>query len=170
MNAMLQHRAPSTRTAHAAHKRHADTVPDFDRIRLTVDGYLEKATDARKRLLEGTYDAKALHAWRVNLRRVTATLKGLARMSDDDLDDVLTYLRHCRESTGQCRDVDILAQETLPAFLAEHASGSDSANLQQAMANWQQVWHKQAPFAAGIGAITAIHAPQMCTSEQFSIA
>lgn len=147
MNAMLQHRAPSTRTAQVSHKHRTDAVPDFDRIRRSVDSYLEKAADARKRLLEGPYDAKALHAWRVNLRRVTATLKGLAKLSDDDLDDVFNYLRHCREATGQCRDIDILAQETLPTFLSEQPATSETARVQEATSNRQQLWHQHAVAA-----------------------
>jgi CHAD domain-containing protein len=103
------------------------TPPAFDRVLHSLDGYFAKALDARQRLLEEPYDPKLLHAWRVNLRRVTATLKDVARFSDDDLHDVHTYLRECREATGQCRDIDILAQETLPDFFAEgQADGAEA--------------------------------------------
>ncbi|WP_430390157.1 CHAD domain-containing protein [Dyella sp. 20L07] len=122
MNARLQQRAAPSRVSGAQAKARPDTSSAFDHIRQTMDGYLAKAADARKRLLEGPYDPKLLHAWRVNLRRVTATLKDVATLSDDDLRDLLSYLRSCREATGQCRDIDILAQETLPGF-AENDSG-----------------------------------------------
>lgn len=92
----------------------------FDRIRKNLDGYFAKAVDARKRLLTGPYDADLLHAWRVNLRRVTATLKDVAQFSDDDLDDVHAYLRECRDATGETRDIDILVDETLPIFVEKN--------------------------------------------------
>lgn len=119
MSARLQHHATSPR-ATSGHAMVKPSIPSaFDRILQTLDGYFAKALDARKRLLEEPYDSKLLHAWRVNLRRVTATLKDVARFSDDDLHDVHAYLRECREATGQCRDIDILAQETLPDFLSK---------------------------------------------------
>jgi len=118
---------------------------EFERICQALDGYFNKAFDARKRLLEQPYDPKLLHAWRVNLRRVTATLKDLAALSDDDLRDVLAYLKSCRSATGQSRDLDILAQETLPAFLDQGSAappGVDAAN--KALSEQQQQAHKQA--------------------------
>lgn len=97
------------------------TAPSaFDCIRKSLDGYFVKAADARKRLLTESYDAKLLHAWRVNLRRITATLKDVAQFSDDDLDDIHAYLRECREATGESRDIDILVDETLPDFAQKH--------------------------------------------------
>src|SRR5215469_18400170 len=108
MSARLQRRVTPPRVR-------AEKPSEFERIRLALDGHLTKALDARKQLLDATYDPKLLHAWRVGLRRVTATLKDVARFSDDNLDDVLAYLRQCREATGSCRDIDILSDATLPA-------------------------------------------------------
>lgn len=145
MNARLQQRAAPSR-ASAAHTKGAPRKPsEFDRVCESLDGYFAKAFDARKRLLEQPYEPKLLHAWRVNLRRVTATLNDLTALSDDDLRDVLAYLKSCREATGQSRDLDILAQETLPAFLdKENAQlpGVDAAN--KALSERQQETHKQA--------------------------
>ncbi|WP_158543527.1 CHAD domain-containing protein [Dyella solisilvae] len=109
---------------------------------------MTKAHDARKRLLEEPYDAKLLHAWRVSLRRVTATLKDVARFSDDDLDDVLRYLRQCREATGSCRDIDILSDATLPAFIGkEGARLGDPEQMRQTVSDRQQEAHRQAVIA-----------------------
>lgn len=145
MNARLQHRGSGTRASSPAPRRGGAKPSEFDRVRESLDGYLTKAFDARKRLLEEPYEPKLLHAWRVNLRRVTATLQDLAELSDDDLHDVLQYLKSCREATGQCRDLDILAQETLPDFLdKEHAQlpGADAAA--RTLSDRQQQEHKQA--------------------------
>ena len=129
-------RAPTARKPHS----------QFDYVRLALDGYLAKASDARRRLQEEPYDTKLLHAWRVNLRRVTATLKDVARLSDDDdLRDVQDYLRSCREATGQCRDIDILAQETLPAFINENDDKASAATgAQKTLADQQEAAHRQA--------------------------
>lgn len=145
MNARLQHRATSSRASSVRTKDAPRKPSEFDRICEALDGYFAKAFDARKRLLEQPYEAKLLHAWRVNLRRVTATLNDLATLSDDDLRDVLAYLKSCREATGHSRDLDILAQETLPAFLdKENAklAGVDAAH--KALSERQQQAHKQA--------------------------
>ncbi|QNK01151.1 CHAD domain-containing protein [Dyella telluris] len=121
------------------------TLSEFDRIRQTLDSYLAKAAESRKHLLEAPYDPKLLHAWRVNLRRVTATLKDVATLSDDDLHDVLGYLRASREASGRCRDIDILALETLPAFLdKEQGKLTDADALRKALGDLQQQNHKQA--------------------------
>jgi CHAD domain-containing protein len=144
MNTRQQRRATPSRASVAARKARPEAVSEFDRVHRSIDGYLDKASAARKRLLEEPYDPKSLHAWRVNLRRITATLKRVARLSDDDLDDVLTYLRTCRDTTGQCRDIDILADETLPTFIKENsAKSSDAAIVQQAMAQEQQRAHAE---------------------------
>lgn len=143
MSARLQHHATSPR-ATSGHAMVKPSIPSaFDRILQTLDGYFVKAIDARKRLLEEPYDPKVLHAWRVNLRRVTATLKDIARFSDDDLHDVHAYLRECRETTGQCRDIDILAQETLPAFLGRDQLGGADATVRM-LADRQERAHAQA--------------------------
>ena len=145
MNARLQHRATPSRASSARAKGGPRKPSEFDRVCEALDGYFAKAFDARKRLLEQPYEPKLLHAWRVNLRRVTATLNDLTALSDDDLRDVLAYLKSCREATGQSRDLDILAQETLPAFLdKDHAQlpGVDTAN--KALSERQQEAHKQA--------------------------
>jgi CHAD domain-containing protein len=145
MNARLQHRAASPRSSSSHAKSGSGKPSEFERICEALDGYFDKAFEARKRLLEQPYEPKLLHAWRVNLRRVTATLKDLASLSDDDLRDVLAYLRSCRESTGQSRDLDILAQETLPAFLDKEnvkLPGVDAAT--KALSERQQQAHKQA--------------------------
>jgi len=120
MSARLQRHAASPR-ALSGHAMVKSTSPSaFDRIRRNLDGYFVKAVDARKRLLTGPYDADLLHAWRVNLRRITATLKDVAQFSDDDLDDVHAYLRECRDATGETRDIDILVDETLPLFVEKN--------------------------------------------------
>lgn len=145
MNARLQHRVTPSRVSPVSPKNLPGKPSDFDGIRQTLDGYLAKAAESRKRLLEEPYDPKLLHAWRVNLRRVTATLKEVASFSDDDLHDVLGYLRTCREATGQCRDVDILAMETLPAFL-DKAQGKldDAQSAQKTLGDLQRQNHKNA--------------------------
>ncbi len=146
MNARLHHRAVPSRVsrprASSAHEPHSQ----FDYVRKTLDGYLDKASDARKRLLEEPYDAKLLHAWRVNLRRVTATLKDVAKLSDDDdLRDVQDYLRSCRGPTGQCRDIDILAHETLPAFIDQNGDKANGATgAQKVLADKQEEAHRHA--------------------------
>lgn len=148
MHARLQQRATPSRVSPVHAKASPGKPSQFDRIRQLLDDHLAKAQEARKRLLEEPYDPKLLHAWRVGLRRVTATLKDVAGFSDDDLGDVLAYLRLCREATGSCRDLDILAQETLPAFL-KHA-GTKGALAEQAMrvvAGHQQEAHRQAVLA-----------------------
>lgn len=145
MNARLQHRVTPSRVSPAPARNRPGTLSEFDRIRQTLDGYLAKAAESRKRLLEEPYDPKLLHAWRVNLRRVTATLKDVASLSDDDLHDVLGYLRVCREATGQCRDMDILAMETLPTFLdKEHGELVDTQTVRKTLSERQQQNHKGA--------------------------
>jgi CHAD domain-containing protein len=145
MNARLQHRVTPSRVPPVSPKNRMVTSSVFDHLRRTLDGYLAKAAESRKRLLEEPYDPKLLHAWRVNLRRVTATLKDVASLSDDDIHDVLGYLRACREATGQCRDVDILGLETLPAFLdKEHGKLDDAEAAQKTLFDLQQQNHKQA--------------------------
>lgn len=145
MNARLQQRVTPSRVPAGSPRKRPESLSEFDRIRHTVDGYLAKAAEARKRLLEEPYDPKLLHAWRVNLRRVTATLKDVAALSDDDLHDVLKYLRACREATGHSRDIDILAMETLPAFLGkEQGKLADADAAQKTLLNLQQQNHKRA--------------------------
>ncbi|WP_109124465.1 CHAD domain-containing protein [Dyella sp. C11] len=145
MNARLQHRAATSRGPSVAARKQPGKPPEFERVRRALDGYLSKALDARKRLLEAPYDPKLLHAWRTNLRRVTATLKDVAALSDDDLHDVLSYLRACREATGQCRDIDILANETLPTFLDKDQGKLANADVaRKTLGNLQQQNHKNA--------------------------
>lgn len=147
MNARVQHRVTSSR-ASSSPQRRPDKPSGFDRVRQALDNHLAKAAEARKRLLDGPYDPKLLHAWRVNLRRVTATLKDVAALSDDDLDDVLAYLRVCREATGQCRDIDILAQETLPTFLdKEHGKLMGADDVRETLLALQQAQHEHAHTA-----------------------
>lgn len=144
MNARLQGRAIPSRASRSIARAKSHAISEFERIRQNLDGYLVKAVDARKRLLEQAYDPKQLHAWRVGLRRVTATLNSLSSLSDDRLDDVVTHLRACRETTGRCRDIDILAQETLPAFLREcPVIPPPAATMQQAIADLQGQAHAQ---------------------------
>lgn len=156
MNARLQHRGSPTRASSPQSPGRPRKPSEFDRVRESLDGYLSKAFDARKRLLEQPYDPKLLHAWRVNLRRVTATLKDLATLSDDDLHDVIAYLKSCREATGQCRDLDILAQETLPAFLNKENARLPGADVAaKAICDRQQQTHKQATVELKKHALTA---------------
>ena len=148
MNARLHRQAASSRATPPRTKTGPELPSAFERIRQALDGYLIKAIDARKHLLAAPYDPKLLHAWRVSLRRVTATLKDVARFSDDDLHDVQTYLRACREATGQCRDVDILAQETLPAFVGKEGDkANDVDKIRQRLMEQQQQAHRQAIIA-----------------------
>lgn len=89
----------------------------------TYEGYLAKATKARSTLLR-KYEPKALHAWRVSLRRITATLDQVAAaLPGEQPDGVLAQLKHFRNATGNARDLDILLDETLPAFLAHGGHG-----------------------------------------------
>jgi CHAD domain-containing protein len=148
MSARLQHQVATPRIAEPRVKPRPAGKSAFEELCRTVEGYLSKASDARKRLLDGPYDAKLLHAWRVSLRRVTATLKDIATLSDDDLGDVLDYLRHCREATGSCRDLDILVQETLPGFIDQAGSKrNDHGAVQQHLLEQQQRAHRQAMAA-----------------------
>lgn len=112
-----------------------------------MDGYFAKAAEARKRLLEEPYDPKLVHAWRVNLRRITATLKSVACWSDDDLHDVHAYLRTAREATGQSRDIDILLQETVPAFLENKEHDAATQPLIALLTEQQHHAHQQAVIA-----------------------
>ncbi len=144
MIASLQHSATASGAARTRARAKSHGASAFERIRQNLDGYLGKAVDARKRLLEQSYDPKQLHAWRVGLRRVTATLSSVTRLSDDGLEDVISHLRACREITGHCRDIDILAQETLPAFLREcPVIPPPAAVMQQAIAELQAQAHAQ---------------------------
>ena len=89
----------------------------------TYDGYLAKATKARAALLR-KYESKSLHAWRVSLRRITATLDRVAAaLPGEQPDGVLAQLKEFRNATGGARDLDILLDETLPAFLAHGGHG-----------------------------------------------
>lgn len=97
----------------------------------TYDGYLAKATKARATLLR-RYEPKALHAWRVNLRRITATLDHVASaLPGEQPDGLLDQLKQFRNATGGARDLDILMDETLPAFVncGEHGDRIDQALL-----------------------------------------
>jgi len=97
----------------------------------TYDGYLAKAAKARAKLLR-QYESKALHAWRVSLRRITATLdKVAAALPGEPSNGVLAQLKDFRNTTGGARDLDILLDETLPAFLAhgEHGDRLDGELL-----------------------------------------
>lgn len=148
MRARLQHQVAQPRVTETKRKPRAASPSVFEQIRQAVDGHLAKASDARKRLLEGSYDPKLLHAWRVSLRRVTATLSDLAKLSDDNLSDVLAYLRQCREATGACRDLDILIQETLPGFAAEESGKQAKLSAVQAhLLERQQETRRQAVAA-----------------------
>lgn len=89
----------------------------------TYDAYLAKATKARAALLR-RYEPKALHAWRVNLRRITATLDQVASaLPGEQPDGLVDQLKPFRNATGSARDLDILLDETLPAFLHGGAHG-----------------------------------------------
>jgi CHAD domain-containing protein len=145
MNARLQHRASSSRVSQTRRKAPSGNNSAFDQVRQMVDGYFAKATDARKNLLEQPYTPKQLHAWRVGLRRITATINKVTDLSDDRLEDVQAYLRACREATGRCRDIDILALETLPAFLREcEVIPPPAATMQQSILVLQEQAHTQA--------------------------
>lgn len=120
----------------------------FEQLHEALDGYFAKASQSRKRLLEEPYDPKLLHGWRVSLRRITATLRDVARFADDDLDDVRCYLRECREATGQTRDLDILVSETLPAFVEKEAAHASAIEpLRKALAERRLQAQRQAVIA-----------------------
>ncbi|HET6554743.1 MAG TPA: CHAD domain-containing protein [Dyella sp.] len=145
MSARQLHTESSRATPVRSGSRHGDS--SFDRIHQALDGYFAKAVEARKRLLDGPYDAKLIHAWRVNLRRITATLKDVARWSDDDLHDVHAYLRTAREATGQSRDIDILLEETLRGFLEKKDHDAVAEKLPAKLVDQQQQAHQQAVIA-----------------------
>lgn len=148
MSTRLHQSAASPRGTSRQAKAHGHASSTFDRLRTALDGYFAKAAESRKRLLEEPYDPKLLHNWRVSLRRITATLRDLARFSDDDLDDVRGYLGECRDATGQTRDLDILMAETLPAFTEKaHAQGAAMEPLRKALAEQQQQAHHDAVTA-----------------------
>lgn len=148
MNARLQHRASSSRVSRVRPKAPPGNHSAFDEVRRMVDGYFAKAADARKQLLEQPYTPKQLHAWRVGLRRITATINKVTDLSDDRLEDVQAYLRACRETTGRCRDIDILVLETLPAFLREcEVIPPPAATMQQSIMALQEQAHTQAVAA-----------------------
>ncbi|HEY9132042.1 MAG TPA: CHAD domain-containing protein [Dyella sp.] len=107
-----------------------EPVGEFHRCCHAIEGYLQKAEQARLDLLL-QYDAKRLHAWRVNLRRVTATLGKLAKIHGQSIDRMIDTLKQCRDASGASRDLDILAEETLPAFAADHPSTLASPALWQ---------------------------------------
>lgn len=138
MSARLRHRTSPTPASRVTSRGKSGAAPAFERVRQNLDDYLGKAVGARQRLIEQPYDPKQLHAWRVGLRRVTATLTSVTQLSEDGLDDVRTHLRACREATGHCRDIDILTQETLPAFLREcRVIPPPAATLQRVVAELQ---------------------------------
>lgn len=104
---------------------------EFRRCCRAIDGYLQKAEQARVDLLL-QYDAKRLHTWRVNLRRVTATLDKLIHIhAGDEATALLETLKQHRDATGSSRDLDILAEETLPAFATEHPGSIPTPALWQ---------------------------------------
>lgn len=94
------------------------------------DGYLAKAGKARHELLI-RYSPKSLHAWRVSLRRITATLDQVCEaVSDDAPIELVERLKGYRNATGLSRDLDILIDESLPAF---HAAKPKAAKLGPAL-------------------------------------
>ncbi len=105
--------------------------------------YLVKAGKARHELLI-RYSPKSLHAWRVSLRRVTATLDQVCEAVDDDAPvDLVEQLKGYRNATGQSRDLDILLDESLPHFY-EHkpkADKLDPALVQTLEAERQRLHH-----------------------------
>jgi CHAD domain-containing protein len=89
----------------------------------TYDGYLAKAAKARATLLR-QYEPKALHAWRVNLRRITATFDHVAAaLPGGSPEGLIEQLKQFRNATGGARDLDILLDETLPGFLKHGGHG-----------------------------------------------
>ena len=109
------------------------------------DGYLAKATKARAALLRH-YEPKALHAWRVNLRRITATLAPVTTaLPGEAPDGLLDQLKQFRNATGGARDLDILMDETLPAFVqcGEHGDRIDQTLLHALNAKRVQ-FHREA--------------------------
>lgn len=91
----------------------------FDELCRTYESYLAKADKARQEMLSH-YAPKSLHAWRVNLRRITATFGPVARALDGESPEPLVaLLKALRDASGPCRDLDILLDVTLPAFEAD---------------------------------------------------
>jgi CHAD domain-containing protein len=101
----------------------------IDELGRAYDGYLKKAAKARRELLL-EYSPKSMHAWRVNLRRITATLDRVAPMGKD-ASALLDRFKGFRNTTGSCRDLDILLDQTLPAFLSATQAAPLPADLQQ---------------------------------------
>lgn len=90
--------------------------PAFEDLCRLYDSYLVKASKARHELLI-RYSPKSLHAWRVSLRRITATLDQVCEaVSDEPPTAVVEQLKSYRNATGLSRDLDILLDETLPAY------------------------------------------------------
>lgn len=80
------------------------------------ESYLVKAGKARHELLI-RYSPKSLHAWRVSLRRVTATMDQVCEaVSDTPPAELVEQLKTYRNATGHSRDLDILLDESIPAF------------------------------------------------------
>ncbi|MFC4761660.1 CHAD domain-containing protein [Dyella koreensis] len=122
-------------------KRRVPSGEAFEALCDAYEGYLHKAESARAELLRN-YQPKALHAWRVGLRRITATLDRVAQaLGGDDPQALIEQLKVFRNATGEARDIDILLDETLPAFVAE--GRFDGAWL-QALETRRAELHRQA--------------------------
>ena len=121
MSAMPHQQGQSIPRPHQAKAR--QPVFAIAELCATYEAYLAKAAKARSALLR-KYESKALHAWRVSLRRITATLDRVATaLPGEQPDGVLAQLKDFRNATGGARDLDILLDETLPAFLAHGGHG-----------------------------------------------
>jgi len=140
-------------------KGHPPTEDAFDALCRAYEGYLQKAETARGELLKH-YSPKALHAWRVNLRRLTATLDRVAAgLPGGRPQALLEQLKQFRNATGQARDIDILLDETLPAFTAHgpfESAWLKTLEKQRETLHQQAVEGlRQAPLAAPIADLRA---------------
>lgn len=151
---------PST-TPPVQPKGRAPSGAAFGALCHTYESYLDKAETARSELLRH-YKPKSLHAWRVGLRRITATLDRVAEaLGDDEPKALIEQLKTFRNATGDARDIDILLDETLPAFIA--AGRFDEAWL-QVLETRRAELHRQAveglrhtPLAPSVRALRAWH-------------
>ncbi|SFS13422.1 CHAD domain-containing protein [Dyella sp. OK004] len=122
-------------------KRRAPSGEAFGALCHTYESYLDKAETARTELLRH-YRPKSLHAWRVGLRRITATLDRVAQaLGGDEPQALIEQLKVFRNATGQARDIDILLDETLPAFIAQ---GRFDDAWQQALETRRAELHQRA--------------------------
>ena len=101
----------------------------YSRCCAMVAAQLQKAEEARRELLL-QYDGKQVHHWRVSLRRAIVTVPLIAGCFPDHPAASMKHeLKRWREATGASRDLDIFAEDSLPAFAADHPAAMASPAL-----------------------------------------